>query len=101
MANRSSAAGIAIALRIPRKPAAGSERAQPLIPIEVRGDCDVAPCSRVGVLISTFDRLGVKFLALGDRLAQAGACGRPNRAGTDLDSPVAENELSRDLQICE
>jgi len=73
--------------------AGDSERRRPLIPIEAGRDCDVAPYSRVGVLVSTFDRLGAKFLALGGRLAQAGACGTLNRIGIDLDAPVAENEI--------
>jgi hypothetical protein len=86
--------------RSPKNLASDSGPAQPLIPIEVSRDCDVAPCSCVGALINPFDRIGFKFLVPGGRLAWAGEYGKPIGARTDLDSRVAENQISRDWQIC-
>src|SRR4051794_22710709 len=98
--DRSPIAGIAIAFGISRNPAGAPEPAQPLTPIEVGRDCNVAPCSCVGVLFCPFDGLGSRVWVPGGRLAWAGEYGRPNRAGTDLDSRVAENQISRDWKTC-
>jgi hypothetical protein len=81
-ADRSSAAGITVTLRGPKKSAGNSERRRPPIPIELGQGWSrpaVAPSFRAGVLISIFDRLGVKFLAPGGGIARAGAYGTPNR----------------------
>ncbi len=71
-----AADGRSIALRGPKKSAGNSERGRPPIPIELGQGWSrpaVAPSFRAGVLISIFDRLGVKFLAPGGGIAQAGA----------------------------
>src|SRR6266508_1090916 len=87
-------------LRISREPAVGSGPAQPFIPIEVGRDCDVARCSCADAPIRPFERIGFRFLVPG-RFAWAGQYRRPDRAGTDLDSSVADNQISRDRQTCE
>jgi len=90
-ADRSSAVGIAMALLISREPALGSGPAQPFIPIGVGRGCGLAPCSRAGIPINPF---GFRLPEAGGR--RAPEHGTPNRTGTDLDSPAAENQISCD-----
>jgi hypothetical protein len=58
-------------------------RASALIPVEVGQDCDVAPCSRVGVLICPFDGLGFRVGCLA-----AALLGRENMEGPTVQEPI-------------